>query len=107
MGTNFFEFREQVTAPAKRKATAVKPLAVSQTGVESLTVSQLTAKIDHAIRDGVPGPVLVRGEVSNWRPHAASGHLYFSLKDAGACMDCVMWKSDAVRLKFAPGNGME
>src|SRR5688572_10687427 len=101
MGTNFFEFREQVAAP-KRKATAVKPLAVSAAGAESLTVSQLTAQIDRAIRTGIPGPVLVRGEVSNWRPHAGSGHASFSLKDAGACVDCVMWKSDASRLKFAP-----
>lgn len=108
MGTNFFEFREQVSAPSKRKPAAVKPLSASQSGaVETLTVSQLTAQIDRAIRAGFPAPVLVRGEVSNYRLHAASGHLYFSLKDAGACVDCVMWKSDAARLKFAPGNGME
>ena len=106
MGTNFFEFREQVTAP-KRKATAVKPLAVSQTGTESLTVTQLTSQIDRVIRAGFPAPVLVRGEVSNYRPNAASGHVYFTLKDAGACVNCVMWKSDAVRLKFDPSDGME
>src|SRR5688572_18341721 len=106
MGTNFFEFREQVTAP-KRKATAVKPLAVSQAGGEALSVTQLTSQIDRVLRAGFPAPVLVRGEVSNYRPNAASGHVYFTLKDAGACVNCVMWKSDAVRLKFDPSDGME
>jgi exodeoxyribonuclease VII large subunit len=112
MGTNFFEFREQVTAP-KRKPAAVKPLAASHAGAgagagtDALTVSQLTSQIDRAVRSGLPAPVLVRGELSNYRPTKSSGHVYFTLKDAGACIDCVMWKSDAVRVKFTPTAGME
>jgi exodeoxyribonuclease VII large subunit len=51
--------------------------------------------------------VSVRGEVSNYRPNASSGHVYFTLKDAAACLNCVMWKSDATRLKFTPKDGME
>jgi exodeoxyribonuclease VII large subunit len=51
--------------------------------------------------------VLVKGEVSNFTRHRASGHLYFTLKDAGACIDCVMFKSDAQRVKFEPTDGME
>src|SRR4051812_23486225 len=104
MGTNFFEFREQVTAPKRKgKPTAVTPLAGAkpQGAAErsALTVSQLTNELDRVIRAGFPAPVLVRGEVSNYRPNASSGHVYFTLKDAGACLSCVMWKSDAARVK--------
>ena len=50
--------------------------------------------------------VLVRGEVSNWRP-AGSGHVYFSLKDAGATLPAVLWRGSAARLKFKVEDGME
>jgi exodeoxyribonuclease VII large subunit len=50
---------------------------------------------------------LVRGEVSNLNRNKASGHIYFTLKDADACLDCVMYRSDAERLKFEPAVGME
>src|SRR5687768_10856790 len=111
MGTNFFEFREQVTAP-KRKPTSAKALGSANpqpggAGAEALSVTQLTSQIDRVIRVGFPAPVLVRGEVSNYRPNASSGHVYFTLKDAGACVSCVMWKSDAARVKFTPADGME
>jgi exodeoxyribonuclease VII large subunit len=44
------------------------------------------------------GAVTVRGEISNWRP-AASGHIYFSLKDAGAMIGGAFFKGAASRLK--------
>ena len=47
----------------------------------------------------------VQGEISNLsRP--ASGHVYFSLKDAGASLRCVLWRNEAARLRFAPQDGM-
>jgi exodeoxyribonuclease VII large subunit len=110
MGTNFFEFREQVTQPARRKPTTVRPLPGAQPQAAAagvLTVSQLTHEIDRVIRKEFAAPVSVRGEVSNYKLHAASGNAYFTLKDAGACIDCLMWKSDAARLKFKPKDGME
>src|SRR5687767_1944288 len=109
MGTNFFDFREQVTAP-RQKPKSAKPLAASRSAgtsgagaavQDALTVSQLTARIDGAIRAGFPAPLLVKGELSNYRPNQSSGHLYFTLKDAGACVNCLMWKSDAAQLRFA------
>jgi exodeoxyribonuclease VII large subunit len=72
-----------------------------------LTVAQLTAQIERALRGGLPSTLYVRGEVSNFKHHGASGHVYFTLKDAQACVDCVMFRSDATRLKFDPGDGME
>ena len=45
------------------------------------------------------------GEISNFS-RAASGHLYFTLKDAGAALSCVMWRSAAGRLTWQPEQGM-
>src|SRR5688572_13728689 len=98
---DFFAFHEKVTKPPDR------PAAGKPKDENVLTVSQLTARIDKALRDAFPGVVHVKGEVSNYRPHRTSGHHYFTLKDAGSCLDCVMYKSDAARLKFTPADGME
>lgn len=47
----------------------------------------------------------VQGEISNFsRP--SSGHVYFTLKDAGAQLRCVMWRSDAARLRFVVQDGL-
>jgi exodeoxyribonuclease VII large subunit len=96
---NFFEFREQVVGK--------KAVAPQSPGAQPMTVSQLTAAIDRAIRGGVPAFVSVRGEVSNLNVHRASGHIYFTLKDPSACIDCVIFKSDAQRLKFKPADGID
>ena len=115
MGTNFFEFRDQVIG-ARPKPKSAKPLAASHSsvagagrraGADALTVTQLTTRIDGVIRAGFPAPLLVKGELSNYRPNPSSGHAYFTLKDAGACVNCVMWKSDAAQLRFTPADGME
>src|SRR6202035_5253412 len=48
----------------------------------------------------------VEGEVSNYRP-AQSGHLYFTLKDAKAQVRCVCFRTQAMRLKFRPEDGLK
>ncbi len=59
------------------------------------TVSDLTKHIRYLIeQDDVLQDVCVQGEVSNAK-QAASGHWYFTLKDANAQLKCVMWRSDA------------
>lgn len=50
--------------------------------------------------------VAVCGEISNYKVYP-SGHHYFTLKDEGAALKCVMFRSSAVRLKFRPENGMK
>ena len=69
-----------------------------------LTVSQLTELIRRCL-EGSFSTVIVEGEVSNCRP-ASSGHLYFSLKDAGAKIDAVMFKNRLRALGFEPKDGM-
>ena len=48
--------------------------------------------------------VAISGEISNFNHHS-SGHMYFSLKDDDASIDCAMWKGVNARLNFAPKNG--
>ncbi len=70
------------------------------------TVSSLTKYIRDLLEgDGSLQDVWVQGEISNLsRP--ASGHIYFTLKDAGAALRCVMWRTDAARLKLSLQDGM-
>jgi len=70
----------------------------------ALTVSELTARIKRTLEETLE-PVRVEGEISNFHRHS-SGHLYFTLKDSGACLSCVMFRSAAFRLRFAPTNGL-
>lgn len=72
---------------------------------EKWTVTRLTLFLRNLIEsDSVLQDVWVNGEISNLaRP--ASGHLYFTLKDSGAALRCVMWKSSAARLRTVPQNG--
>ncbi|MCE5285748.1 MAG: exodeoxyribonuclease VII large subunit [Pelosinus sp.] len=50
--------------------------------------------------------VFISGEISNFKRHY-SGHCYFTLKDSGATLRAVMFKSRAQRLKFAPKDGLK
>ena len=72
-----------------------------------LSISQLNAYIQGKL-DGDPllGSVAVRGEISNYKLYP-SGHHYFTLKDEGAALKCVMFKGNAMRLRFRPENGMK
>ncbi|WP_018085087.1 exodeoxyribonuclease VII large subunit [Desulfurispora thermophila] len=70
------------------------------------TVTQLTTHLQHLIeQDPLLGDIQVSGEISNCKP-AASGHLYFTLKDANSCLKAVMFRSRAGRLTFRPADGM-
>lgn len=72
----------------------------------TLTVSQLTFHIRKLLEnDPELGDVWVSGEISNLsRPN--SGHIYFTLKDKNASLRCVMWKTDAMRLRVNLQDGM-
>lgn len=74
--------------------------------IPAFTVTDLNRYIKSLISsDEVLSSVVVRGEISNFKPHP-SGHLYFTIKDEGAELSAVMFRSDAARLAFRPMNGM-
>ncbi len=74
----------------------------------ALTVSQVNSYVKQVL-DGDKNlkAVFVCGEISNFKGHYSSGHLYFSLKDAKASLSAVMFNSAASRLRFRPENGMK
>lgn len=71
------------------------------------SVTRLNNEIKDLL-DAVPGyrNLLVQGEISNYKAHS-SGHHYMTLKDEGAAINAVMFRSDAMRLKFRLENGMK
>ncbi len=77
-----------------------------RSGKEHFTVSELNGYIKNLFDgDRTLRAVTVKGEISNFKNHA-SGHLYFSLKDAEGQIRAVMFRSAAAALKFRPENGM-
>jgi exodeoxyribonuclease VII large subunit len=73
--------------------------------LEPYTVSQLLARVRATVEaDPLLTDLWVEGEVSNFR-QATSGHCYFTLKDAGAELHCVMWRDIAQTLSTLPAGG--
>ncbi|PWG02321.1 exodeoxyribonuclease VII large subunit [Sphingosinicella humi] len=71
----------------------------------ALSVSELSFALKRAVEDAF-GHVRVRGEISGWK-RAASGHCYLTLKDENACIDGVLWRTQASALRFRPEDGIE
>ena len=69
------------------------------------TVTELTRLVRGTIESTFPA-VCVEGEVSNVR-QPGSGHTYFTIKDAGAQMRAVIWRSDLRGVPVAPRDGMQ
>lgn len=71
------------------------------------SVSDVTNYIKRMFqRESVLTHISVRGELSNFKCYA-SGHCYFTLKDAASCIKGVMFRSRAQYLRFRPENGMQ
>lgn len=75
---------------------------------KAITVRQLNMYVK-SLLDANPklASVCVCGEIANFQNHFASGHLYFALKDESATIRSVMFKGNAIRLKFVPQNGQK
>ncbi len=67
-----------------------------------ITVSQLAARIDHAIKGGLPDRFTVVGEISSLSHRT---HYYFSLKDERSVISAVVFSSAAARLGYTPRHG--
>jgi len=74
---------------------------------QAFSVTQLNEYVKMLIdSDEILQTAAVCGEISNFKHHYATGHLYFTLKDERSAVKCVMFARDAARLKFEPDNGM-
>ena len=71
---------------------------------EILSVSELTQEIKTRLEALFPY-IRVKGEISNWKRHG-SGHIYLTLKDEGAQIPAVIWKTMASRLSVELKDGM-
>jgi len=72
-----------------------------------LSISQINEYIRSRMdADPLLTQVAVRGEISNYKQYP-SGHHYFTLKDEGGALKAVMFKGNAMRLRFRPENGMK
>jgi len=73
-----------------------------------LTVSQLNEYVKMLMESNpVLRNVWIKGELSNFKNHYSTGHFYFSLKDDGAIVRGVMFRSYAQKVQFAPRDGMK
>ncbi len=70
-----------------------------------ISVTALNRMARNLLENGIPS-LWVSGEISNLTL-AASGHAYFSLKDAGAQVRCVMFRQKVRQLEFIPREGMQ
>jgi exodeoxyribonuclease VII large subunit len=95
-----------VESPVRFDASG-RLLAEQQPGDNAppLTISEISAALKRTVEDRF-SHVRLRGEISGYK-RAASGHVYLSLKDEGACIDGVMWKGGASRLAFRPEDGLD
>ncbi len=93
--------------PSGGGESAAAPVAKgSKSDAATISVSELTRLIKGAILQVLPSDIRVIGELSNVaRP--SGGHVYFTLKDAGSEVRCVMWRSAAQTLRFDMQEGME
>ncbi len=72
-----------------------------------LTITQINEYI-RTMMDGdrLLMNVAVKGELSNYKVYP-SGHHYFTMKDEGGALKCVMFKGSAMKMRFRPENGMQ
>ena len=89
----------------EKKQTEMQPPAVPAAPLVPLSVSDVTHKIQSLLETQFES-LWVVGQVSNLTYHR-SGHVYFTLKDEGAQLSAVVWKSSVSKIKFKLKNGME
>jgi exodeoxyribonuclease VII large subunit len=77
----------------------------TETGRQVLSVSELTAQVKRLLEKQV-GSIWVSGEITNLRAQS-SGHIYFTLKDAGAQLSCVLFRGEAVMNRSVLQDGQK
>jgi len=97
--------RQQIAKKHEQRKSEAQPTYSTDSNI--ITVTQLNKYIKNLIeRDNGLFDISVKGEISNFK-RQQSGHCYMSLKDEGGAIRAVMFKGDAMSLKFEPENGMK
>ncbi len=81
--------------------------AETAAGGRPFTVREIVRLIRRALETAMPRAVAVVGEIADFRRTAGSGHLYFALRDGEAVLRCVMFRADALYLRFEPRDGVQ
>ncbi|MBI4046757.1 MAG: exodeoxyribonuclease VII large subunit, partial [Devosia nanyangense] len=81
-------------------------MAEQLTNAAEYTVSEIAQAVRRTVEENFDY-VRVRGEISGYRGQHSSGHAYFTLKDADASIDAVVWRGSFARLAFKPEEGLE
>lgn len=111
MRTNTRESATDLQAEGRRKPVAINSArrnarhAAAAMPEIVLSVTQLTREIRSLLEDSI-GEVWVEGEISNHRLQS-SGHQYFTLKDAGAQLSCVMFRGSSARAGARLADGAQ
>ncbi|MEX1075370.1 MAG: exodeoxyribonuclease VII large subunit [Pirellulales bacterium] len=96
---------QPATPPASQRGSAAAAATDRSTPPDAPpTVSEVTARVKETI-EGRFADIWVTGEVSNL-VRATSGHIYLSLKDEGALLRGVIWRTAAASLAIEPADGM-
>ena len=80
-------------------------LKLEAEGTRAESVSEFTRRVKLLLETGIR-PTWIRGEISNLRAQS-SGHVYFSLKDAGAQLSAVLFRGDALRQTVKLRDGLQ
>ncbi|HLZ54600.1 MAG TPA: exodeoxyribonuclease VII large subunit [Verrucomicrobiae bacterium] len=91
--------------PSPGSSGATGPMESGTAGRKVWSVSELTVQVKRLLEKQV-GSVWVTGEVTNLRAQS-SGHMYFTLKDAGAQLSCVLFRGEAVRNRSVLQDGQK
>ena len=95
--------RDRADALAASKPTAPSPSSPPTNALQIFGVAQLVRAARTTLERNF-SEVRVEGEISGLK-RSGPGHLYFTLKDDQACLDCVMYAREATRLRFAVEEG--
>lgn len=86
--------------------TSIDSDARGSSDVFWVTVSEITGTVKGCLEESIPS-LWIKGELSSIKLHAASGHIYFSVKDERALLRGVMFRRNASRLAYRPEEGEE
>ena len=94
-------------SPPLRRKNDFFERVLSLAGFNILTVTQITSYLKSYIDENKKlSGIYIKGEIADFKANFYSGHFYFSLKDSGSEISCVMFRSYAERIRFMPENGM-